>query len=184
MFAGLGWVWVGASNLTRLELLPSAATSRGFLLTLGQKMQRHGSIFTDSCLSAAAWAKPNLASFVAQTVGKGVRVIGSAVSFSKVRVKRFHAYYPQITVRRREQQRVYQEGAKCPSFSASRKPDSEGNCACKEGATCETKNGNPCPSAGGLNSSTKFLPVCGERWALERCACKSAFRRRISKFFR
>jgi len=172
IFEGHAQQWVQYSDRWKLKVLPSVSLSREFLLKLGRKMQRHGSIFTDSCLSATSQVTPNLASFVAQIVGKGVRVIGSEVSFGKVRVKRFHAWYAQIDTNEMSgAQRTYQEGATCPSFSARRRPDREGNCRCRRGARCTTDHGNLCPAAGGQTSYTKFLPFCGESWAQERCDC-------------
>jgi len=55
---------IEAKSFSKLEVSPSGAKS--FLLALREKMHKHGSIFTDSCLSATSTRSPNIAQFVAE----------------------------------------------------------------------------------------------------------------------
>jgi len=149
--------------------------AKAFLTLLNQKMLRHGSIFTDSCLSATPKYNPNLAQYVAQTVDNGLRVIGSKVSFGPVYVTRFFAWNANIPVSNAFHEKTYfAANAVCPMQEAgveSSTPDGEGNCVCKQGWSCKTNEGYHCPAAGGQTSPRKFLPVCFESTALRKCSC-------------
>jgi len=149
---------ISAKHFPNLEVKPSMVNS--FFLVLGQKMKRHGTIFADSCLSANSKENPNIAQYIAKRVGKGVRVIGSEVSFGQVRVKSFHAWHGVIED---DQQRVYfAEGAKCPSWAVQEQPDEKGNCRCPQGSKCKTAGNKECPKSDGSLSSEFFLPSCAE----------------------
>jgi hypothetical protein len=150
-----------------------------FLKKLSQKMHQHGSIFLDSCLSSTTnqskWTDgKNLASWAAGEVGKGIRVIGSVLSFGKVRVERFKAWHARIDVYgegNNVQRTSLASGARCPSWAASSSPDYYGDCSCPSGQTCTTTAGNACPRSKGRNSNSYFLPVCAEDWSKVKCQC-------------
>jgi len=158
---------IEAKSLSKLEASPSGAKS--FLLALRETMHKRGSIFADSCLSATSTRSPNIAQFVAEQVGKGVRVIGSEVSFSVVRVKRFHAWHGVVEDER--QHAYYAQEAGCPSWAREQKPDGDGNCRCPEGSGCRTAGGDLCPKSDGTASDEYFLPSCAEEWSEETCIC-------------
>jgi len=154
------------------SIMPTA-----FVAGISSKMQPHGSIFTDSCLSATGKYSPNLAGWVAKVVGKGVRVIGSEVSFGRVDVKRFQGgWHASLnTPEMRHAQRVFvNSAAKCPAWAKWSTPDSSGNCACRMFQRCKTRSGKPCPAAKGQESSAYFLPFCGESWAQDPCICSGS----------
>jgi len=158
---------VGAKSFSKLEASPSGGKS--FLLALRKKMHKHGTVFADSCLSATSARSPNIAQFVAEQVGKGVRVIGSEVSFGVVRVKRFHAWHGVVEDDR--QRTYYAEGAGCPPWAREQRPGGDGNCRCPPGSRCTTAEGGLCPRSDGTTSDEYFLPSCVEGWSQESCRC-------------
>jgi len=156
-----------SKHLFTLEASPSSGQT--FLSALREKMHRHGTVFTDSCLSATSAMNPNIAQFVAGQVGKGVRVIGSEVSFGVVRVKRFHAWHGVVEDDR--QRTYYAEGAGCPPWAREQRPGGDGNCRCPPGSRCTTAEGGLCPRSDGTTSDEYFLPSCVEGWSQESCRC-------------
>mmetsp|Transcript_97799 Transcript_97799/g.218887 ORF Transcript_97799/g.218887 Transcript_97799/m.218887 type:complete len:374 (+) Transcript_97799:59-1180(+) len=131
--------WGEGSKCGRSHLCTNDKMSEQFFMKLSRKMHRHGSIFLDSCLSSTTDPRnmlggENLGSWVAKTVGKGIRVIGSVLSFGKVRVTRFIAWHGQIDVGgASDVQRVHvAPGAHCPSWAKDSYPDSEGDCSCPD----------------------------------------------------
>lgn len=150
--------------------------SNELLKKLTKKMLQHGTIFLDSCLSSTTdeskfMRGKNLATWAAGEVGKGIRVIGSVLSFGKVRVTRFKAWYAQIDVKDEKgvQRTSFASGARCPSWAERSVPDSDGECKCP--GTCRTTDGGKCPSAKGKTSDRYFLPVCAEDWSKVKCQC-------------
>jgi hypothetical protein len=154
-------------------------SSNALLKKISEKMHQHGTIFLDSCLSATEDEKKfhkgmNLATWVASNVGKGIRVVGSLLSFGKVRVTRFQGWHARIDVKARKSvERVERaDGALCPSWAESSTPDEDGDCKCPgEHPTCRTTEGKECPKSKGLVSNKYFLPMCAEDWANVTCKC-------------
>lgn len=172
--SGTSLHWGDGNQCGTSHLCVDSHNSKTFVQKLSRKMHRHGSIFLDSCLSSNPNERKNLASWVAQTVGKGIRVIGAEVSFGKVQVQRFIAWYAQIDVTGRSNvQSVHVAGgASCPSWAKSRNPDGDGDCACPDDyPTCKVGDGKPCPRSQGKTSKKYFLPMCVEAWAKVKCMC-------------
>lgn len=179
---GNGWTlhWGEGNTCGQSHLCVGDWKSNELLRLLSRKMLQHGTIFTDSCLSATTDSSKhrdgkNLASWVASQVGKGIRVIGSVLSFGKVRVTRFKAWHATIDVAQENgvQRTSVAGGATCPSFAVSSTPDSSGNCKCPiSRPTCKTTDGNACPMSSGKTSYKYFLPMCAEEWAKVRCTCQ------------
>jgi len=152
--------------------------SEEFLHMLSSKMQRHGSVFVESCLSATSDESLkkdglNLAQYVANIVGKGLQVIGSDESFGRVRVKRFTAWHAKLDQGDlKDMQRLYPAvGATCPAWAESSEPNDEGDCTCPAEKTCKTNQGRDCPQSGGRSSDKHFLPLCAESWSKVQCQC-------------
>mmetsp|Transcript_96504 Transcript_96504/g.288046 ORF Transcript_96504/g.288046 Transcript_96504/m.288046 type:complete len:457 (-) Transcript_96504:58-1428(-) len=167
----LGTQWVRTRDFAGHQVVGSPMTD--LLDPLSRVLQRHGSIFMDSCLSATDQLKPNLAEYVAQKVGKGARVFGSILSFNKVDVQRTEAWHADIKMSEEFVQRIYVNGqARCPLWAGNVWPGAEGNCQCKTDFKCATKAGKSCPSAKGQTSDVDFLPYCAEPWAEDQCQCQ------------
>merc|ERR1719265_1630604 len=115
----------------------------------------------DSCLTASE--DRSLSWWTSQQVGKGIRVMGSPVSFSSVYWGRFGAgnYVEAVRANGQRVQVIhYKTGGYCPSFAKSRYPDSNGECECRSGRTC-CFDGGKCPlvrSGSGGESSRYFVP--------------------------
>jgi hypothetical protein len=174
--------WGDVNQCGRGVLCVGEYLSNAFLEKLSKKMYQHGTIFLDSCLSATNDESrfrngKNLASWVASKVGKGIRVIGSVLSFGKVRVTRFRAWYAQIDVARANgvQRTTVASGASCPAYAMSSSPDSAGDCQCPDlYPECKTTDGGLCPRSKGQSSVRHFLPMCAEDWASVKCGCYSS----------
>lgn len=180
---GSGWNlhWGPGNTCGQSHLCVSTSNyqaSSKFIAKLSRKMHKHGSIFLDSCLSAtedkSKWSHGmNLAQWIAKNVGKGIRVFGSELSFSTVKVKRFVAWHAEIDVGSADGvQRIITAGnGGCPFWAASQYPNHEGDCSCPSGKTCRTESGEKCPHSKGRDSDSYFLPMCAESWAKVSCRC-------------
>jgi len=166
--------WGSGSSCGTSHLCKEDSTTESFLKTLAGRMHEHGSIFMDSCLTASD--DRGLSWWVSQKVAKGIRVMGSIVSFSTVHWGRFGAgNYVNTVVAdgRHVKVKHYKTGGRCPSFSKSSTPDSDGECECRSG-TCRYSGGK-CPlvrKGEGGTSSRYFMPGCatiGDRQG--KCTC-------------
>merc|ERR1719253_1261010 len=155
--------WGAGSTCGESHLCKGGWSSENFLKTLSGRMHEHGSIFMDSCLTASD--DRGLSWWVSQKVGRGVRVMGSIVSFSTVHWGRFGAgNYVNTVVAdgRHVKVKHYKTGGRCPSFSKSNYPGRYGECECRSGRTCRY-NGGSCPlvrAGQGGESSRYFVPGC------------------------
>merc|ERR1712061_616359 len=96
-------------------LAVDSPTSTAFLHKLSKKMHDHGSIVMDTC-SAAGDNSPaqNLAQFVSNMVGKGVRVSGPPELLYTTDVQRFDVFFSQFN---RRQGNIYVSGGTCPEWA-------------------------------------------------------------------
>lgn len=170
--------WGEGDTCGESHLCINSATSESFLEQLSEKMHPHGSIFLDSCLSSTTDEDEkedgmNMGEWVAKTVGKGIRVIGSMLSFGEVQVVRFAAWYAQIDVEEQSNVQVVHlaQGARCPDWAESQSPDEDGDCKCPDSTYCELTDGSPCPQSEGETSDIYFLPMCAESWSNVSCRC-------------
>jgi hypothetical protein len=175
---GQSLVWGSTNACGKGALCIDGPSGEEFLRKLSRKMHRHGSIFVDSCHSATFDDKRklfgmNLAEFVAATVRNGVRVIGSAVSFDKVRVQRFVAWHAKIDADSMDdaQRLIAPVDAQCPEWADSVTPNRDGDCQCPSAQRCQTTDGKKCPSSNGHETGVFFVPMCAESWAKVQCCC-------------
>jgi len=170
-FSGDRVDWVRKEDLDGVKVEDDPGSK--LLAEVNARMQRHASLFLDSCKSADPSQSQNLAQFMAKTVGKGVRVIGSVVSFGKVDVTRFGAWHASIdTSEVKGAQRVFlNEEARCPDFAWKPMPDENGDCACKLRMLCVTSSRERCPNTRGKEGPKYFLPFCAEGYVKDRCIC-------------
>eukprot|EP00929_Paragymnodinium_shiwhaense_P034781 TRINITY_DN18880_c0_g2_i1.p1 TRINITY_DN18880_c0_g2~~TRINITY_DN18880_c0_g2_i1.p1 ORF type:complete len:243 (+),score=14.86 TRINITY_DN18880_c0_g2_i1:489-1217(+) len=176
---GWGWglQWGQVAGCGEGKFCAGNRLSTSLLEEIAKKMQRHGSLFVDSCLGATSdpdrqYLGMNLAQWVAKVVGHGIRVIGAELSFSTLRVKRYAGFYGTIKVGYDDNvQRVYSQGARCPSWASSGTPDADGQCSCSDLEICTTSDNGDCPSAKGQTSNHYFLPSCAEKWSTVKCSC-------------
>jgi len=132
----------GAVELTRLNcdagktcVLDMAGTSSNFLKKLSRKMYRDSSILLDSCSTAGQPKEghSNLAQFVSNTVGKGIRVFASAAPLFTTDVKRWHPFFPQLN---RKGPVVKVTDAHCPPWAQSKSTNSVKACLCPARKKC------------------------------------------------
>jgi len=170
--------WGSENTCGEGVLCVNSRRSTKFVKKLSRKMHNHGTIFLDSCHAATDDSARqedglNLAQWVANTVGKGIRVFGpkSSMANSDIHVSRYIAWHARIDVGHG----VYvAPGARCPSWADKSVPDTEGDCECpSDRPICRTQDGSECPRSQGLRSSNYFLPMCAEDWAEVSCTCIS-----------
>jgi len=122
-------------NAGRTCTLGRDKVSKRFLGKLSRKMYRDGSLLLDSCETAG---KPkegsrNLAEFVSDSVGKGIRVFAIDESLYTTDVKRWHPFYADLNGKPPV---VNTKGATCPSWAAGSAVDEDGDCKCPAKKQC------------------------------------------------
>eukprot|EP00929_Paragymnodinium_shiwhaense_P005944 TRINITY_DN10867_c0_g1_i1.p1 TRINITY_DN10867_c0_g1~~TRINITY_DN10867_c0_g1_i1.p1 ORF type:complete len:494 (+),score=82.81 TRINITY_DN10867_c0_g1_i1:98-1483(+) len=170
----------GTSKLCMDESGRHAGANPAFYTTLSAKLADYSTVFIDSArrgtpdASGQSWTQ-----FLADQIGKGVRVYGSSGEYDKVEIVRVEEYYPRISNLRNGGLDNLQVESFAPTSPASTcsaaggVDDKAWKCKCPSGTACRTKHGSLCPVENGLSSDVAFLSACASSNSETDCACKS-----------
>mmetsp|Transcript_19575 Transcript_19575/g.39863 ORF Transcript_19575/g.39863 Transcript_19575/m.39863 type:complete len:490 (-) Transcript_19575:217-1686(-) len=126
----------GAVELSSLNCLSGRTcvlgrdqVSIGFLKKLSRKMYRDSSLLLDSCETAGQpqEGSRNLAKFVSDTVGNGIRVMAADETLYTTDVTRWHPFYANLN---KKAPVVNTKGGTCPSWASRSDVDEDGDCKC------------------------------------------------------